>query len=95
MTVCKELAASGEITAAKVMWSCLRRCQRKPLKTTRCWAAEVGSKDDLATSEWLQQQGDAVAALDEPEDWHAQWLRMCAEDAVTETQQSAESVEDL
>ena len=79
---------SGRVTAAKIMWRRLRCCQRKALKAAAGWTADMDIDEE---AEWVLPGG----ALDERDDWRAQWVRVCMEHRLAETKRMTETVEDL
>ena len=88
LAVCEESVVSGRVTAAKIMWRRLQRCQREALKTAAYGAT------------FMRIDGEAkqvlpADALDVRDDWRAQWVRVCVGSVLAETKSTAEAVEDL
>ena len=88
LAVCEESAASGRITVAKAVWKRLRRRQRVALKAAADWAELIDIDKEV---DWVLPEG----ALDERDDWRAQWVRVCMEDEMAGTRCTTAAVEDL
>ena len=80
--------ASGRATAARTMRRRLRCCQCEALKPTASLAADLDIDEEAG---WVLPAG----ALGKQDDWRAQWVRGCVEDALAGTKCTPGAVEDL